>query len=240
MKQLFTVVLGLASMLPAVASAASFTVTPASGSYKVGDTITLNVGVNPTGGTVYTAMLDARFSPSVFKVVSFTLADALLPLKTQGYDALDNSGGVLTKTGGYTGGTSSTASFGTVVLKVVGSSTGTFTVANSTKLLDSANANQNSGSQTFSYTVNAPVSVPSVTKTATPKQVATTHTPTKKKSSTQKNTTATATEMENATSSQVAAVVSSGTTLTTLWLAVLFAGLVAFVLGYLLGRVRAA
>ena len=107
MKKLLTLVISFAFALPFVASAASFVVTPSSGSYTAGNTITLNIAVNPSGNTIYTAMLDARFSPNTFEIVLFSLNDSMLPLKQSGYDALDNSNGVLTKTGGYTGGVSS-------------------------------------------------------------------------------------------------------------------------------------
>lgn len=153
MKQFITSALSLTLALPLSASAATFVVSPSSGSYHVGDTVTLYVSVNPGGDTIYTAMMDARVSSSIFDIVSFSLNDALLPLKQSGYDALDSAQGILTKTGGYTGGITTTSSFGTIVLRAKAAGTGTFSIVDSSKLLDNNNADRQSGTQTFSFTV---------------------------------------------------------------------------------------
>src|SRR3989344_728921 len=155
MKRIVLFVASIVFVFPIAVNAASFVVTPASGSYNVGDIITLSVSANPAGSTIYTAMLDARFSASTLEVVSFTLNDALLPLKQSGYDALDNTNGILTKTGGYTGGITTSGSFGTVVFRAKAAGTGTVPVAAPSKLLDSNNADQESGPQTSSYTIVA-------------------------------------------------------------------------------------
>ena len=84
MKKLLTLAIGFAFTLPFVASAASFVVTPSSGSYTTGDLVTLNIAVNPSGSTVYTAMLDAQFSAGTFEIVSFSFKDSMLPLKQPG------------------------------------------------------------------------------------------------------------------------------------------------------------
>lgn len=234
MKKLTAFVLGLSFLFPLAASAASFVVSPASGSYTTGNTVTLQVSVNPAGATIYTAMLDARFSPDIFEVVSFTLNDALLPLKQSGYDALNNATGVLTKTGGFTGITS-TASFGTIVLRAKASGSGTFTVADSSKLLDGSNADQQSGAQTMTYSIAAapapkpvqdtPIEKPQVTKTTTTKTAVV--------SDAKKATTST-----EATSTQAAAVATSGSAMGTTWVLVLVITLLAFGIGYFAGLRR--
>ena len=226
MKKLTAFVLGLSFFFPLAASAASFVVSPASGSYTAGNTITLQVSVNPAGSTIYTAMLDARFSPETFEVVSFTLNDALLPLKQSGYDALNNTTGVLTKTGGFTGITS-TASFGTVVLRAKSSGTGTFTVADSSKLLDGSNADQQSGNQTMTYSIAAAPIVKSAQNTTV--KPAPTKTVTSIKAATS------STKTTEATSSQVAAVATAGGIGSTAWILTLLAVLVAFGAGYFVG-----
>lgn len=238
MKILSAFVISAVFALPVVASAASFVVAPSTGSYKVGDTVTLNISVNPSGSTVYTAMLDARFSSDTFEVVSFTLNDSLLPLKQSGYDALNNASGILTKTGGYTGGITTTSPFGTVVLRAKTAGTGTLTVADSSKLLDGNNADQQAGSQTNSFTIAAkPVAQPTPTPTKTSvkkeepkvtavsaKEVATTETPIEAVT-------------DGAESLQVAAVSDAGASMSTTMLWILWALSVAlsFVVGYFLG-----
>ena len=219
MKKIITFVLGFSFFFPFVASAAAFVVSPTGGSYAVGNTITLNISVNPVGATIYTAMLDARFSPDTFEVMSFTLNDALFPLKQPSYDALDNTSGVLIKTGGFTGITS-TAPFGTVVLRAKSSGAGIFTIADSSKLLDGNNTDQQSGAQTMTYsiaTAPAPAQKPqSIIKTETPEKIP---------------AMATLTETE-AAPAQLTASAISNLAMNTSWVLVLIIVLALFGIGY--------
>ena len=223
--------------LPFVANAASFVISPSSGSYTVGDTVILHISVDPAGSNIYAAMLDAKFSPATFEVVSFTLNDSMLAMKQAG-DNIDNINGVLVKTGGYTGGIISVTPFGTVVLKAKASGTGTFTANSTSKLLDSNNTNQQSGSQVASFTIAnpAPVVVPKVqvqtnTSTNTNTSVKTVTPATKQTATTEK------TPNIEATSSQVAAVVQSGTkSNVTFWIFEILAMAVMFALGYFAGK----
>jgi hypothetical protein len=219
--------------LPFVANAASFVISPSSGSYTVGDNVTLHISVDPAGSNIYAAMLDAKFSSATFEVMSFTLNDSMLAMKQAG-DSIDNTNGVLVKTGGYTGGIISVTPFGTVVLKAKASGTGTFTANSTSKLLDSNNTNQQSGSQTASFTIAnpAPVVVPKVqVQTNTNTSVKTVIPAIKKTATTEK------TSDIQATSSEVAAVVQSGTkSSVTFWIFEILAMAVMFALGYFAGR----
>lgn len=236
MKKIISFVFGLALVLPVAASAASFVVTPSSGSYTVGDSIVLTVSANPVGSTIYTAMLDARFSPDTFEVSSFTLNDSLLPLKQSGYDALNNTTGILTKTGGFTGGITSTASFGVIVLRAKAAGTGTFAVADSSKLLDSNNTDQQNGAQTVSFTIAAKpvVQVAPVQTTQTPSQQPTTK-QTETKQPTPKSTSVANATATPATSTQVAAAATTGMSPTLTWILWLLSVIVAFGAGYFIG-----
>lgn len=235
MKKLFTF-LGLMFALPFVASASSFIITPLSGSYTKGDTVTLHISVDPAGSTIYTAMLNSQFSSDAFEVVSFTLNDSMLAMKQTGYDSINNVAGTLVKTGGYTGGINSVTPFGTLILRARGSGTGTFTINNTSKLLDSNNTNKQVGSQVASFKI-------------TDKAIAVA-----KKAEVQKGTdssakivtpkvseTATTSDNSNvsdvqATSSQLAAVSQSGTTSSTLiWMLGIIALIAVFTVGYLSG-----
>ena len=236
MKKIISFVFGLALVLPAAASAASFVVSPSNGPYTVGDVITVNVSANPTGSTIYTAMLDARFSPSTLEVITFTLNDALLPLKQSGYDALNNASGILTKTGGYTGGITTTGAFGVIVLRAKAAGTGTLTVADTSKLLDSNNTDQQSGEQTNSYTI---VAKPEPQTPSTPQ--ATTQTTNKPEASAITKTsapktvvTANATETP-ATSTQLAAAGAIGTSTMLMWALVILGLIASFTVGYFAG-----
>ena len=167
MKKSLIFITSLIFVLPFAASAASFVVTPNSGTYSVGDTITLNISVDPTPGAVFTAMLDATLTPSIFEVKSFTLNDTMLPLKMPGYDAINNTAGALIKTGGYPGGARSATPFGTLVLRAKGSGVGTFTINSGSKLLAADNHNQQVGTQTVSFTINSIPVVQPVGQTTT-------------------------------------------------------------------------
>jgi len=239
MKKIVSFVFSLALVLPVAASAASFVVTPSTGSYTVGDTIIVNVSVNPAGSAIYTAMLDARFSPTTLEVASFTLNDSLLPLKQSGYDALNNASGVLTKTGGYTGGISATGAFGIVVLRAKAAGTGTFTVADSSKLLDSNNTDQQSGEQTNSYTiVTKPepqvVVAPQTTVQATSEQKA----PAAKPAASKNTAVIASATGSSATSTQVAAAATFGMGSLLAWILGILALLATFAGGFFAGRYR--
>ena len=246
MKKLLTLTISFAFALPFVASAASFVVTPSSGSYIKGDTITLNINVSPSSSTVYTAMLDARFSPEVFEVVSFSFNDSMLPLKQSGYDALNNTTGVLTKTGGYTGGASSVTSFGTLVLRAKESGTGTFTIADSSKLLDSNNTDQQRGTQTASFVVTAkpvavvkPATAPSVVAQKKTEQPKTKEIVAPKVQVETKQIAEVSENKESATSTQLAAVSGAGTASSlAYWMLGIIAMLGIFGLGYFTGTRR--
>jgi len=223
---------GLMFALPFVANAASFVISPSSGSYTVGDTVTLHISVDPAGSNIYAAMLDAKFSPITFEVISFTLNDSMLAMKQAG-DSIDNTNGVLVKTGGYTGGINSVTSFGTLVLRAKATGTGTFTANSTSKLLDSINVNQQSGSQTASFAIANPAPIvqqKTQVQTNTNANVKTV-TPTTKQTITTQNK-----PNIQATSSQVAAVVqSSKTSSVTFWIFEILAMLAVFALGYTAG-----
>ena len=168
MKKIYALIIGLVLITPLGVSAASFVITPSTGTYNLGSVITVSVSVNPAGSTIYTTMLDARFPVDIFEVISFKMNDALLPITQSGYNAIDNSNGILTKTGGYTGGISSTALFGTIVLRAKNSGTGTLTIVDSSKLLDSNNADLQSGTQSVSFIIAAKTPSAETPKTITP------------------------------------------------------------------------
>lgn len=159
MNKLF-ILAGLIFLLPLAVSASSFIIIPSSPSYLNGETITLNLSVDPAGSTVYVASLDAKFSPDTLEFVSFALDNSMLTLNQEGYDLVDNLNGSLIKTGGYPGGINSLTSFGTLVLRAKEDGLGTLTVNNSSKLLDANNLNQQTGSPVVSFTISDNLVVP--------------------------------------------------------------------------------
>jgi hypothetical protein len=237
MKKIF-IIASLMFVLPFVTSAASFVITPSSGSYTNGDTVTLHISVDPAGSAIYAAMLNANFSPSTFEVVSFTLNDSMLAVKQAG-DSVDNVNGTLVKTGGYTGGVSSVTPFGTLVLKAKGNGAATFTANSSSKLLDSNNTNKQNGSQTASFIVvnKTPVVTPVVApKVEVPKKtVANAVAP--KQEQTNATTSGSKLSDEKAVSTQVAAVAASSSSSNIYWiLALIICSAVFFLFGIAVGR----
>jgi hypothetical protein len=234
MKKLFTI-LGLMFVLPFITSASTFVITPAGGSYNTGDSITLNISVNPSGSTIYTAMLDAKFSPDTLEVVSFTLNDSMLAMKQAGYDSINNTGGILIKTGGFAGGISSLTSFGTLILKAKGSGAGTFTINSTSKLLDSSNTNKQVGSQIASYTIAniIPVVVPIVDVKPTPNINSNTVIPEKKPGTIKvvTSTTTTATTAATSLSATVGQSKAAGN-----MILLILALITSFIIGYFFGN----
>lgn len=151
--------IGLSVFIPGLAQAATFVISPDQ-AYSVGDTMYIPVAVNPEGTTIYTASLNANFTPDTFTVKSFTINDAWLPLKQPGYDALDNNSGNLIKTGGYPGGISSLTNFGTITGKAMKAGAASFTVNANSIILDSNNANKLTGSRTIAFAIKPAVSRP--------------------------------------------------------------------------------
>lgn len=237
MKKLF-ILASLMFVLPFVANAASFVITPFSGSYTSGDIVTLRISVDPAGSTIYTAMLDAKLSPNTFEIISFSLNDSMLAMKQAGYDSTDSTNGVLIKTGGYTGGISSVTYFGTLTLRAKTSGTGKFTANSTSKLLDENNVNKQTGSQSASFTIanKVPVVVPNVEakKSVEVKTSIKTETPTEVQKETTSNEPVLY-EVEVAPT-QVAAVVESEATKGVMfWMIEILVMLAMFGLGYIAG-----
>lgn len=226
-------------VLPLFSEAASFIVAPSSGNYEVNDIITLNLSVDPAGDTIYTAMLDASFSPSTFEVVSFTMNDSMLAMKQPGYDSLNNSSGAIIKTGGYAGGMNSSTSFGRLTLRAKEAGTASFTINSTSKLLDSNNANKNSGAKSVSFTIATKPAVSENTQTTNPPSQTTE--PVAKKpaqaSSKQSNDVVAQTESGSpATTTQVAAVSGSNVSRNImLWIG----GILLLTLSYIGGYISA-
>ncbi len=250
MKNLF-IFIGLVFAFPIITNAATFLITPSSGSYVSGDIVTLYLSVDPSGKTIYTSMLDAKFSPDTFEVISFTLNDSMLAMKQGGYDLTDNANGVLIKTGGYTGGISSITLFGTLTMRAKSNGVGTFAVNNTSKLLDENNIDRQEGVQLVSFNIanKIPVSVPDLEpqKSADIQVV----TPLKKPVITTDDsklvdvTEATSTQNDSsliakeATSTQLASVAEVGAVNdATFWVYQIIAMIVVFTLGYFVGGRR--
>ena len=167
MKKNLYLALAFFVLLPVMASAATFSFTPSTGSFAPGETFEVVVFVNPSAGEeITTAKLSAVFSASVLEIVSFSQASGWIPLTQPGYDLIDNSAGKLEKTGGFPLRVTESKIFGTLTLKAKSAGSATLSVAGDSLMLDVANANKYVASAGASFTIVA--LAPTTTPPATP------------------------------------------------------------------------
>ena len=166
------VMLGIAVLATPVLAATIVSFSPANVSVSQGKTFNVAVAVNPQGVNNYTAKIQLDYPADVLEIKSFTLGSNWMALVQPGYDLIDNTNGVLIKTGGYPGGLSSSATFGTISFYAKKAGSGTIKVGSGALALDANNQNVLSGTPSVSVAVTAPVSAP-----ATPQAPATPETP---------------------------------------------------------------
>jgi len=161
------VILSAAVLATPVLAATTVSFSPANVSVSQGKTFSVTVAIDPQGVSNYTAKIQLDYPADVLEIKSFTLGSNWMALAQPGYDLIDNTNGVLIKTGGYPGGLSQTANFGTVSFyaKKVGS--GTIKLGNGALALDANNQNVLSGAPSVSVAVTAPVSAPATPQTPT-------------------------------------------------------------------------
>lgn len=166
MKKIITVIPTLLLAVPMFVQAASFQLTPSTGSYVPGVTFNVAVSVQPVAGEeITTAKLAVSFPPNVVEVVSFTPAAGWLPLTQPGYDAIDNTAGKLIKTGGFPAKVTSPKPFGTITLRAKQAGLAIVSEANGMLLLNPKNTNLYTGMAAATYTIATPEVVPAVVPT---------------------------------------------------------------------------
>src|SRR3989344_4704799 len=132
-------VVGITYSVPALAATISFT--PSSLSVTQGQTLRLNVAINPETSTVYTVKSEIRFPSDLLEVQSFNFGNGWMPLVQLGYDTTDNGNGVLIKTGGFPGGLSGAANLGTITFKAKKTGSATVSVSENSVALDANSSN---------------------------------------------------------------------------------------------------
>lgn len=144
MKKLLTIgitVLALAFGIQTAQADSTILITPQNISARAGQTVTATVIVNPNGERVYTAKVDLRYPANLLEVQGWTFGANIVPLTQSGYDAVDNTQGVLVKTAGFAGGINTPTVIGTITFRVKTAGTGSISVGPNTMVLDSANSN---------------------------------------------------------------------------------------------------
>ena len=146
--------------LPMVISAATFSLEPSKNKIAPGETFTVTVYVNPKAGEEITvAKLSTIFTPSLVEVVSFVQAAGWMSLQQPGFDALDNTNGILLKTGGFPDRVVNKKEFGLITLKAKKEGSGTLTVAGDSLLLDTENNDKQTFSKGSTFIIAKPVVV---------------------------------------------------------------------------------
>ena len=168
---IFAFILTSYFLLPTILSASNIYFSPISINVKQGQAISVQIFIDPQGSnhspndSIYTAKVALSFTPGVLSFSNFSQASGWLPLTQPGYDSVDNSNGVVTKTGGYAGGFSKPQLFG--VATFIANTTGiaNIAVSNGTQVLNASNQN------TFTSGGNVSVNISTPTPVALPPKV---------------------------------------------------------------------
>lgn len=161
MKKILYSIFALTLVLPVMASAATFSFSPSTGSFAPGETFSVAVFVNPSAGEEITvAKLSSTFSAEGLEVVSFSQATGWMSLATPGSDLIDNTAGKLIKTGGFPARVTESKLFGTLALKAKSVGTATISVEGDSMMLDIANADKFVSTAGASFTIVEPTPTP--------------------------------------------------------------------------------
>jgi hypothetical protein len=193
-------------------AATTASITPTSVKVVAGQQFNVVVSVNPNGTSDYAEKLQIDYPANLLQVTAFNIGSNWMSLAQPGYDSIDNTNGVLTKTAGYTGGISSLTPFGTITFTAEKSGSGTITIGNGSQAFEKNSQTAITGTGA-SFVVTAATIAPAVT----PKASATTDlTPV---TTINGQVVATTTAQAAVAATQVAAVAGAGSTnYTWLWI----------------------
>lgn len=110
-------------------------------SFQENKNFNVNISIDPQNIKNYTVKLELKYPADLIEVKSFTIGNNWMPLIQSGYDAIDNMNGVLIKTGGYPGGLSKSALFGTILFHAKKSGNGMIQIGDNSASLDANNQN---------------------------------------------------------------------------------------------------
>ncbi len=144
------------------AFASSVVFSPTESTFIPGQSITLTISVDPATSKVYTSKIALKYPSDILEVESFSLSGGWQALTQSGYDLVDNNGGSLIKTAGYTGGISNKTTFGTVKFRVKKVGVAKVSVTSGSALYDENSKNVLSGNAVSTFTVSAPVAEPEI------------------------------------------------------------------------------
>ena len=160
MKKIFTATLGVMMLLPVLASAATFSFSPAIGTYTKGQTISTSVYVNPGSGETITATkVSLTFPKDKLEVLSYTPVNGS-PILAHVGTKTDNATGKIEDNVAFNPGITASTKIATITFKAKENGVANVAVASDAKLLDAGNTNKSVGAAKATFTVNAPAPTP--------------------------------------------------------------------------------
>lgn len=145
------------------ALASSVSLSPTENTFAPGQSFSMTISVDPATSKIYTSKVALSFPADILEVESFTLSSGWQALTQSGYDLVDNNGGNLIKTAGYTGGISNKTTFGVVKFRVKKVGVAKVSVSSSSSALyDENSKNVLSGKTISTFTVLSPVVEPEI------------------------------------------------------------------------------
>jgi hypothetical protein len=160
-KTLFAFLIGglALSLAGSALAATALSFSPATVNVKENESFSLTVKVDPQGIKNYTVKLELSYPADLLKVDSFNFGGGWMAIPQPGYDLIDNTNGLLVKTGGYPVGLDSVANFGTISFSAKKAGSGTIKTTGNSMALDSQNSNLLSGNPQASVTIEKKVQV---------------------------------------------------------------------------------
>lgn len=107
----------------------------------VGRTFTVPIVIDPAGKPQYTVRIFLTFPPDQLEVIAFVFGQKWLQVPQPGYDSLNNTRGEVIKTGGFPGGFSAPAAFGTITFRAKGPGDSAIVAGSQTFVLNAQNTN---------------------------------------------------------------------------------------------------
>ncbi len=158
----FTLALALCAFVgnEKVFAVTNATLSPTTISSTLSSTFNVSIALNPQGTANFADKVEITYPADTLEMVSFTWASTWIPLTQSGYELVDNTNGIVIKTGGYPGGFSSIQNFGTLTFRVKKVGTGTIRIGNNSLAYESNRQTAITGNTT-SVSVTSPT--PSVT-----------------------------------------------------------------------------
>jgi len=206
-------------------AATTASITPANVTVTRGQQFNVVIAVNPNGTSDYAEQLQIDYPANLLQVTAFNIGSSWMSLTQPGYDSIDNTNGVLTKTAGYTGGITSLTPFGTITFTAVKSGSGTITIGSGSQAFEKSSQTAITGTGA-SFVVTATTVAPAVT----PKTPAPTTTDLTPVTTINGQVVATTTAQAAVAATQVAAATNAGGGNVTMWVWIIIILLIIIVI----------